>query len=240
MFSASCPVDYRTKDWVEDSLHLLGSVFGRKRLCEAPVVQPREAFFPDEFAASIEGAKMLLAKTASYIGTDTDGIEVRIVPQRDELWLAEDRDFENAPSAPKPPANTIVYAIELDDLAKPEQLVGLFARELSALRLIEDAGVNTDAYDFGRLADLTAVYLGMGVFIATLPYFDTNADGSNGGSMPMTLSPLAVGYALAHVAWHQNDAKPSWLKYLKPDVKSCVKQGLQYLMATGESDFAPR
>ena len=221
-------------------MHLLGSVFGRKRLREQPVVEPTEKFFPDEYGASIEGANMLLKKTASYLGTDINGIEVRIVPQRDASWLVEDRDFENAPSAPRPPANVIVFAIELDDLSKPEQLVGHFARELGALRLVEDAGVNTDAYDFGPLADLTAVYLGLGVFIGTLPYFEVEPEHDGGRVIPMTLPPPSLAYALAHAAWHQKDDKPAWLKYLKPDVRSGVKQGLKYLVATGESDFAPR
>lgn len=240
LLPSTCPVDYATKDWVEDSMHLLGSVFGRKRLREAPVVEPTGDYFPDEFAASIEGAKMLLSMTATFVGTDVDGIEVRIVPQRDEIWLVENRDFDNAPSAPQPPANVIEFTIELDDLSKPEQLVGLFARELSALRLVEDGGINTDAYDFGPLADLTAVYLGLGVFNAALPYPAVETDEGGGRMTPFTLPPLSLGYALAHVAWHRGEEKPSWLKFLPPDVKACVKQGIRYLVKTGESDFAPR
>lgn len=236
----ACPVDYATKDWVEDSLHLLGSVFGNGALRDTVVIEPTDEFFPDAYEPSLEGAQNLLEQTARYVNTSSEGLGVRLVPQRDELWLAEDADFEASTSTDTPNESPIQFAVEQDDLNAPDLLVGMYSRELAGLRLIEEVGVNPDAYDLCPLADLTATFLGMGLFIGALPEVEPERVPGNSRPIPLVLSAQALGYALAHVAWHQEDLSPKWVSYLKPDVKACVKLGLRFLDATGESDFPPR
>lgn len=235
----TCPVDAFTKEWVEDSLHWLESAFAKETLANSTVVQPTPKFFPEDYERSLEGARTLLAKTASYIGTSPDGTDVRLVPQRDELWLTEDRASAGDSIAGNDSPGVITYAIEQNDLAAPEELVGLFARELSALRLIEDVSVNPDSYDFGQLADLAATYLGLGIFVGALTYVAPETSLTGKRMTPYTLPPPATGYALAHVAWHTGETKPDWFQFLKPDVYATASKGLDFLLATGESEYRP-
>ena len=70
IFPAKCPVDASAKDWIEDSLHLLGSEFGREVLNDRPIVEPTDKFFPAAYSATIDGADMLLRQTANFIDAD--------------------------------------------------------------------------------------------------------------------------------------------------------------------------
>lgn len=234
MFPAKCPVDGAARDWVEDSLHLLASEFGRDRLT-VPTIEPTEAFFPEPYAATLAGGRTLLEATARYVGTDLRDVELAIVPARSALWLVDDRDHEAAPSAPKPRPGVMTLAVELADLAEPDVLVAMFARELCGMRLTEEAGVEPDAYDFGPLADLLAAFLGLGVFMAALPPVERLP----GERLDPILPPDRLGYALAHRAWHAGDDRAAWAKWLPPPVKTNFRRGLKWLLETGSSDFPP-
>ena len=234
MFPAKCPVDGAARDWVEDSLHLLASEFGRDAFA-APTVEPTDAFFPEPYAATLGGGRALLRRTAEYVGTDVEGIDLAVVPARSALWLVDDRDHEAAPSAPRPDPDVVTFAVELADLAEPDVLVGMFARELCGLRLSEEAGVETDAYDYGPLADLLAAYVGLGLFAAAIPPVDRLP----GERVDPVIPPDRLGYALAHRAWHAGEEKPDWAKWLPGPVKTNFKRGLKWLLESGSSDFPP-
>ena len=234
MFSAKCPVDGAARDWVEDSLHLLACEFGREAFA-APTVEPTDAFFPQAYAATLDGARTLLKSTAGYVGTDLQDVELAVVPTRSPLWLVDDRDHAAAPSAPRPDPVAITFAVELADLSEPDVLVAMFARELCGMRLSEEAGVDQDAYDFGPLADLLAAFLGLGLFTAALPPVERLPQ----ERLDPIIPPDRLGYALAHRAWHAGDAKPTWAKWLPGPVKANFKPSLRWLLETGSSDFPP-
>ena len=235
MFPTKCPLDYAAKDWVEDSLHLLASEFGPEVLRERPVVEPTEAFFPEPYIGNLAGAKTLLRRTADFMDADLEAIEPRIVPARGAVWLVDDRDHAAAPSAPQADPDVMVFALELDDLSRPDQMVGLFARELAGLRLSEEAGIGTDAYDFGCLADLLAAFCGLGVFTAAVEEIEKLPTERIAPCLPHAW----LGYALAHVAWHRGEERPAWAKWLEGAAAANFKQGLRWLLETGESDFRP-
>jgi hypothetical protein len=48
-----------------------------------------------------------------------------------------------------------------------------------------------------------------------------------------------LGYALAHLAWHRDEAKQAWAKHLKWAMRAVLRQGLRYLYATADSTFKP-
>lgn len=47
------------------------------------------------------------------------------------------------------------------------------------------------------------------------------------------------GYVLAHLAWHRGEEKPAWAKHLRWEARANLKQGLRYLLRTGDSAFKP-
>ena len=232
LFPPRPPIDAAAREWVEDSLHLLASEFGRDAF-RRPTVEPTDAFFPEPYAANIEGGRMLLAATADHLDANLKDVRLAVVPARGEFWLVDDRDYEQTPSAPRSDPHEVVLAVELDDLSEPDRLVGLFARELCGLRLQEEAGIAADAYDFGPLADLTAVYFGMGLFTAALPVSELLP----GERMAPTLPQGHLAYALGHRLWHAGDAKPPWLRWLPRPVRVMARSAYRWLQNGGPSEF---
>lgn len=90
--------------------------------------------------------------------------------------------------------------------------------------------------------DLTAVFHGFGIFLGHSP---RNWDGQYSNwpgtdlKRPEYMTVPMFAYALAHTAWFRDQPKPDWLAYLSLDLRACFKQGIRYLMKTGDSTFFP-
>jgi hypothetical protein len=53
------------------------------------------------------------------------------------------------------------------------------------------------------------------------------------------MTPPLFGYAFAHLAWHRGEERPAWAKHLDWAARANLKQGLRYLLRTGDSAFQP-
>ncbi len=86
------------------------------------------------------------------------------------------------------------------------------------------------------------VLFGLGIFLANTP---RNWDSGyklwpgTGLKKPEYMTPPMFGYALPHLAWFRGQEKPSWAQYLHWNARPDFKQGLRFLLKTGDSTFKP-
>lgn len=135
-----------------------------------------------------------------------------------------------------------IIKIAEDQFGNPNDLVGTMAHELAHLRLLGEGRAMSEAFDNELLTDLTAVFFGFGIFLANCPrYYDSLNKLWPGTTLtkPEYMTGPMFGYALAHVAWFQEEERPAWADHLCSGAWANMKQGLRYLWRTGNSSFRP-
>ena len=220
-FRATCPLDPQAKAWVERSLEWLSEQFESSAFTNKPVILPTAEFFPAAYDGSDESVRVLPHKVCEYMEVDPDKIDLELFTAQRNLWLVND----GGKAVSTEPAGTYSerqgrFRIRLDrnQTDRPMDLVGTIAHELSHARLLGEFRINRNVFDHELLTDLTAVFHGFGVFLANSP---RNWDGAyttwpdSELKKPEYMTSLMYGYALAHLAWHREEAKPIWAKHLQ-------------------------
>jgi hypothetical protein len=124
---------------------------------------------------------------------------------------------------------------QLDD---PMSLVATLAHEVGHEILLGQARVSPEQPDHEPLTDLLTVFKGMGIFTANSTIRDRGwSSGTWAGWETRRLGYLdqrSFGYALARFAWTRGEVEPPppWIKHVRPDVRSPLKQGLRFLAAS--------
>jgi hypothetical protein len=244
-FRPTCPCDPAAKPWVEDRLRWLTGQFGLHVLLERPVILPTEEFFPDPWDGSPKSARAMFHRVCEYMGVDRRSVELCFYDEKRGSLTALDPALGIAAgtwSGSVGPWQRGVIRIEKAGLGRPADLVGVMAHELSHQRLLGEGRANPDAFDNELLTDLTAVFHGFGVFLANNPRKSTGELSRWPGTKlyrPEYLSEPMLGYALAHIAWHRDEASPTWAKALRWAPRAVFKQGLRFLDRTADSSFPP-
>jgi hypothetical protein len=244
-FRPTCPCDPAAKAWVEDRLRWLTGQFGLHVLLERPVILPTEEYFPDPWDGSPKAARRMFHRVCEYMGVDPDAVELRFYDAKPSALHALDPTFGIAAgtwSAAEQSLQPGVITLERAGLGRPADLVGVMAHELAHQRLLGERRADPHAFDNELLTDLTAVFHGFGVFLANNPRKSTGELSRWPGTKlyrPEYLSEPMSGYALAHVAWHRDEASPAWVKALRWAPRAVFKQGLRFLDRTADSSFKP-
>jgi hypothetical protein len=165
-------VDAETAAWHADNLAWLIRQFGgRDALAETKLVLPKPGFFTFENEQGHALALRIFEQVKAYCGmTDWD---VDLVP--DDNPLAEMPALSEGMVAPQTHAlgtfgvsgNRIQISYATAQLQQPDRLIATFAHELAHYLLAtaaETPPCEEDEVEF--LTDLTALYLGFGVFLA--------------------------------------------------------------------------
>jgi hypothetical protein len=258
-FQPVCPCDPAAKRWIEERLRWLTQQFGLHVFLERPVILPTEEFFPDPYDGSPKTVKTLFHRVCRYMGVNPDDVELKLFNDTSNvgmgslgetfgfaggLWSSGDsEEGENKFGNKKwhrPVAG--VVRIERSGLDRPADLIGTMAHELAHQRLLGEGRYDGGKFDNECLTDLTAVYFGFGIFLANNPRKSTGQLGFWPGTKlhkPEYLSEPMLGYALAHLAWHRDEAWPTWAKHLRWAPRAVLKQGLKYLHKTSDSSFKP-
>jgi hypothetical protein len=261
LFRPTCPCDPAAKRWVEDRLRWLSRQFGLHVLLERPVILPTDEFFPDPYDGSLKAVRQMFRRVCEYMGVDPDDVEVELYTDRTPgsiAFIDPTRGFaagtwqggtgaassggEAGSWGGLRPGQKGVIRVEKSTVDRPADLVGTLAHELSHQRLLGEGRARPDAFDNELLTDLTAVYHGFGVFLANNPRKSTGELSYWPGTnlrRPEYLSEPMLGYALAHLAWFRDEARPAWAKALRWAPHAVFKQGLRYLQATADSTFKP-
>ena len=243
-FKPQCPIDPSAKDWLEGRLLWLADQFGLDVFTRRAVILPLQDFFPDEYDGSEEAACVLLNRVCRYMDADANRVELQFFSENNDLWLVNDRGqvLPRAAGWYAEDAHQTIIQLETSQLDDPMTLVGTMAHELAHLRLLGERRIPDHVFDNELLTDLTVVFHGLGIFLANVPRAwesdFTHWPGSKVRKPEYMTQPM-FGYALAHAAWFRNEPKPEWAKHLRMDARASFKQGLRYLMETGDSKFAP-
>lgn len=229
-----CPVGTRFKAWTESRFDRLVELAGMPRLTSAELLLPTRQYFPEAFDPPPHEPEQILARVAEYLQLDVGEVGVRILPEEQQAWDAtREQTAWNEP---------LVHVPETT-LADAEALVALTACELSRIYLAQREAYTADDAEGPWAAELLAVVLGAGVFVANATIGEEHANQiSLWRSMQLRrrghLPARVIGYALALFAWAR-DERPRWTSYLRPDAARALTVGLRYLRRTGDSLFSP-
>ena len=244
-FKASCPVDPAAKAWIEDRLQWLNEQFENSAFTDKPVVLPTPEFFPDPYDTSKNSVRRLLDRVCEYMGVAPSLISIKKFTCPQNTWLVNESGqpmWSAAGGTYEEGRRKFIISINSAELQEPMGLVGTLAHELSHFRLLGEGRITHDIFDNELLTDLTAVFHGFGIFLANSPrHWDSDYSQWPGTAIkkPEYMTPPMFGYALAHLAWHRNEASPQWAKYLRLAARTNMKQGLRFLQQTGNSTFNP-
>lgn len=215
-----CPVNEDDRAWVDYRFAWLVDEFGIDSLRRSTTILPTAQFFPERYHATEKEVHNLLITVAQQMEVDPDC-----------LWLSffEDRPGSICNEQWRSPSSLCheieeggYYRIELNisGLNDPLWVVSTLAHEISFVRLIGQERTSPYEADLDSLKELLTIFQGLGTCTSSsvLP----QARWVNGGwSMPRIahLSMDMYGYALGLYALARGEKRPSWLKYLRPDVR---------------------
>lgn len=238
-----CPVNGHAKKWIEGRLQWLANEFGLETFVRR-LILPEQSYFPDAYDGSDESVSRLLGRVCDYMEVDPSLVEIELFSDPNHVWLVNERGQYLPPAAGLYDEQAGKTVIHLDgaQLAEPMMLVGTMAHELAHLRLLGEQRIERGVFDNELLTDLTVVFFGLGLFMANTPTAwesGFTAWPDSDVRKPEYMTAPMYGYALAHVAWFRDERRPAWTKHLRPDAREPFKQGLRYLLETGDSQFSP-
>lgn len=233
--STSCLIDDHARRWVDEQLHWLGKEFEDESVVERPVILPNGEFFPDRYDASPAAVRRMFERVCGYINVPAAMVRLVVMDEarRPELVNADGDLLPGVAGLYEEGSDRFVVRLEKAQFDRPMDLVGTMAHELSHVRLLGENRIDPERFDNELLTDLTATYLGFGIFLANCPRGDWK---SIAGHWPGTLlrrpeymtGPM-LAYALARIASVRFETKPAWAKCLRWDARSLFRQSLRYL-----------
>ncbi|MCF6227221.1 MAG: hypothetical protein L3J82_00925 [Planctomycetes bacterium] len=238
-----CPVAGEPKEWLEKGMLLLANHFGLERLRDQPIVLPTDEYFPDRLDGTEEAAEACYRRVCSYMDID---------PSRAEFQIFEDDAPPKIKQAMEWSHNGAVglfthdkipkISIERGILADPMSLIATCAHELGHLLLAEVDLSEIEEDDEEPLTDLVTVFFGLGIFGANSAASFSQSSEEVGFTVTEWSSQGYLefsewGYAHALLAHARDEKKPAWIKHLRPDILVFCKQGVSYILKTGDVKF---
>ncbi len=245
--SAECPVDPRTREWLDSRWRWVCDQLAAFPTAAAEVPLPTPKFFPERYdATDFDTIQTLFGRVCGYMRLDPNTFTLRLFddghPPPNDFWLGGLRREGRANGYYERSADGCTIWLNMGILESPLRLVATMAHELAHEHLLGRGRVTDDTPDHEPLTDLVTVYLGLGVITANGVIQEANwTDGRMSGwsiSRNGYLDMPAYGYALALFARSRGEVKPSWRKELRPDVRAAFDRGLQFLNSPVASDAA--
>lgn len=245
LFRPSCPCDPAAKAWVEERLEWLAEEFDDSAFTGRRIVLPTTEFFPDPYDGSKRAVRKLLDRICQYMDVVPDLVALKFVADVGKIWLVNDAGhyLPGAAGTFEEGERKFIIRIDKSGLDDAMGLVGTIAHELAHVRLLGESRILREAFDNEVVTDLTVVHFGLGIFLANTP---RNWD-SQYSKWPETdllkpeyMTPPMFGWALAHLAWFRGEERPDWARHLNFGARANLKQGLRYLLATGDSSYKPK
>jgi hypothetical protein len=239
-FRPSCPVGPAEKAWVEDRMRWLALEFGLEQMRSTRVILPTPEFFPEPYAAKRGDARVMFRRVCGYMKVDPEPIQLEFFLGKKPAWEGL---HHGAAGTHEGDGWQTTIRIDEANFNDPTILVATMAHELGHVRLLDEGRIPRSTPDHESLTDLLTACLGLGVFTANSRFrFQTIRDGTMEGWSARRLGYLderTVGYALALFAWVRGEERPPWLRHLRLNPRTYCKQGLRYLLKTGDSSFDP-
>jgi hypothetical protein len=236
-FISSSPIDDHARRWVDEQLDWLGREFADESVVDRPIILPNAEYFPDPYDCSPAAVRRMFDRVCEYMNVPAGAVRLVVMDARPPELVNADGDLlPGAAGLYEEGSDQFIVHLEKAQFDRPMELVGTMAHELSHVRLLGENRIDPERFDNELLTDLTATYLGFGIFLANGPRGDWK---SIAGHWPGTLlrrpeymtGPM-FAYALARIAWVRFEQKPAWARHLRWDVRSLVRQALRHLRKT--------
>jgi len=210
LFAATCPVNPREQQWIEESLAWLRTAFGAPR-----------AVLTDLAENDIVG------RLCQLMDVDPKTITVELYGDsaEDDLARAAGLTVRSRGAAGHYRRENGRPVIALDRTLTSTRLVATVAHELGHVLL----DGRYDAEDHEPLTDLLTVHFGLGVFGANA-CFDFSQDHQRRQVRRLGyLTEPMYGYALACHAHSRGELRPTWAAQLDVNPRVHLKRGLRHL-----------
>lgn len=178
-FASSCPVDDHARRWLDAQLGWLAREFDGEGPVENDLVLPKADHFPDEYDGSPAAVRTLFDQVRRRMNVPADRVVLAVMDEsRGPMLVNGEGDL--LPTAAGlweggGDGDPTVVRLDRGQFGKPMDLVGTIAHELAHERLLGECRIDPDRFDNELLTDLTATWLGFGVFLANSPRGDWKA-----------------------------------------------------------------
>lgn len=227
------PLDVIEQTWVETRLRYLVDEIGWARLIEMPIALPTPAFFLGTCDGTRDGAQRLLVRMCEHLGIDARAFTLETVDQ--EACHGSASHGCGCATEPVGAGGTVVH-VTTAELADPELLAAVLARQLTNSRLPVESLPGGMPGDQAWMTDMVAICHGWGVFVANAAVQALSPPTGHGGCSPRParcLPARMAGYALAVYAHLRGQDQPVWKHHLRPDAAAAYVGGLRYLRRYG-------
>ena len=235
-FTSSCPVDEHARRWIDEQLGWLGREFREESIVERPIILPNAKSFPDPYDGSPAAVRRMFDRVCGYMNVSAESVRLVVMDEsrRPELVNADGDLLPGVAGLYEEGSDRFIVRVEKEQFDRPMDLVGTMAHELSHVRLLGESRIDPERFDNELLTDLTATYLGFGIFLANRPRGDWK---SIAGHWPGTtlrrpeyMTAPMFAYALARIASIRFETKPPWAKCLRWDVRSLFRQSMRFIV----------
>jgi len=226
-----CPIPEASQKWIETAFPFLAKLFGEEKIMNGKVLIPHHSDFPIRYDGGTKPAWDTLHIIATRMEVDPGDIMLDIYtdettavstgsPMGVKFFLGS---YDNTDSANAGPSyqgrqkdGKLHIWLEEQRLTDPERMVAYLAHEIARMRLMESPQPEDDH----RLADMTTMMFGLGVF---------NANASFHSPRKGYVLQREWGYALALFAQLRKEKNPEWTKYLTPNIRPDFTKSQAYL-----------
>lgn len=234
-----CPIDDKTRIWMEDALIWLINQFGEEKILSTQTLTPTKDFFPTHFDGTDTVAIGILPIVAQQMDVNPNNIKIEFYiegPSPSQqlndfsplLQQFEEDQYSAGQYLGKNNNGEFLIAIERGQLSEPDKLIATMAHEIAHIKILGEGRLqDNDEY----LTDLTTVFFGLGIFTANSSgQFNTNLSGWR-YSRQGYLSQQEWGYALALYAYIRNEETPLWKAFLTKNIQSDFDKSMKFILA---------
>lgn len=234
-FRSKLPVTSEQQEWIERRWGWLVEEFGEPRLKALPMILPTPIYFPDPYERTPTDAEAMFARVCGYMGVDRERIDLSFFSGKAPDFGERGGGLITSTGAAGyyVGGERIRIALEVAHLADPISLVATMAHELAHVLLLGDGRITVEVEDHEHLTDLLTVAMGFGIFTANACIRDSaKSDGqwfkwSVGKQGYLTQEEW--GYALARYARFHGEAKPKWVRHLRPDIRAHLRRSARHI-----------
>jgi hypothetical protein len=222
-----CPVPEFSHSWLEKKFSFLVDRFGEKQIKQQKILLPDSTDFPVSFDGSDTSAWNTLKILAARMDVSPDSITLDIYKGgRTGVVCGHPDDSPSEKDIPQKEEDGKYHiCMEKKMLTDPQGLVAWLAHDLARIRLIE----HPQPEEGKRLADLSTVVLGLGIFNANVSYRETETATAWGYERIGYLKPREWGYALALYARLRGEKDPTWIRHLTHNIRIDFARSQKYL-----------
>lgn len=255
---ATCPVEPKRKAWIERKMLWLRGQFGVEA-ARREIALPARAFYPADYQGTPEQILDLVGRVERVMGIEPDRLTLHLFDGAAEK-AANAKKLSSRASTPHAVGHYRVrdgreyIEIDTDKAWDPAILTAIIAHEIAHARLLGEDRCSPSDEDHEELTDLTAVFLGMGVFIANASItFKNKVHGWSVeplgdlsermlmGQGDFTYSHLGYlkepdyGYALGCLCGLRRETDPAWAAALDPALRVLLRRTLAYFKAAADA-----